>query len=153
MSETLCKSAQCWVDRYSTASQWNSHVHTSSVICAIWCVGPPSPQTPSSESFLSALGRLEESDHTGCWLCPETSFVWGRRASGTCCLQKETAGTEAKKIPISSDPRVFSSLEILKEHFKDIHKLHPQGQGEEEALVINMTLLLFKRFISTENEF
>lgn len=59
-----------------------------------WRVVQLWPQTPSSWSSLSAWGRPAESGRTGCWRCPGTWSGWGKRVTGTCCLQRETAGTE-----------------------------------------------------------
>lgn len=73
----------------------------------VWHVGSLSVQTLSSWSFLSAWGRPEESDRTGCWPCPGTWSGSGRRATGTCCPQKETVETEALPC-ISSDFKAVS---------------------------------------------
>lgn len=55
-------------------------------------------------------------------------------------FKRKLQGQKQQKNPISSDPRVLSSLDILKEHFKDIYKLRLQGQGEEEAFGVNHKL-------------
>lgn len=81
----ICRETVFCVVRFNRVSL------SPSLICVAWHAAPPCPHTPSSLSFLSVWGRLEESDHTECWQCPGTWSGWGRTVTGTYCPQRETA--------------------------------------------------------------